>query len=242
MHPSHPKISIIREHLFLSCYASKSLALRVLDIRHLFAAQKDDSRSPSASAAIDIDRLGFTDLGVDLPFGFVVGHATLPSLCSFHWKEKWEAFDQLSIQFTARSEQSWINQWPVLNRYAFTPRKSEIEPPSLTLLSSIGLAPPPFCVEKSASTCLIEQVSLSGRSIVRHAARKGGTEPTHEVALSVPDSGADGANSAHRPSLLLFRSIPELQFPFLQFDLDYLSGALIQTRARQRWIKITYPA
>lgn len=68
-------------------------------MQHLFPMLPENRQSSSLTAPIEIDELGFTDLDVQVPSGYEITWATLPSLCSFHWKEERERFDQLTMQF-----------------------------------------------------------------------------------------------------------------------------------------------
>lgn len=210
--------------------------LRVLDVRHLFSTLPEEHRSSSAIATIKPDKLGFTDLDFKISgLGLSVREITLPSLCSFHWKEERKRFDMLSILLCvsrAESPQShdpWV-QWPMLYQYAFTPRKSETEPLKLALVGKKLFDPTPIIRQTGANpslSCLVEQLPLSARSIMRLILyRKIGISTLELAMLS--------------SSLILSKLHGKLEVH--QLDVDHLSGAMILTRKGNRWIKIVYPA
>lgn len=210
--------------------------LRVLDVRHLFSTLPEEHRSSSAIATIKPDKLGFTDLDFNISgLGLSVREITLPSLCSFHWKEERKRFDMLSILLCvsrAESLQShgpWV-QWPMLYQYAFTPRKSETEPLKLALVRRRLFDPKPTILQTGAQpslSCLVEQLPLSARSLMRLILYRKNGNQSHELAML-------------SPSLTLSRVHGRLGVH--QFDVDHLSGAMIHTREGNRWIKIVYPA
>lgn len=209
--------------------------LRVLDVRHLFATLPEEHRSSSAIATIKPDKLGFTDLDFKISgLGLSVREITLPSLCSFHWKEERNRFDMLSILLSvSRAEypqnHGWV-QWPMLYQYAFTPRKSETEPLKLALVGRRLFDPTPIIRQTGANpslSCLVEQLPLSARSIMRLILYNKIGNSSHELAMlssSLTLSKLHGRLDVH------------------QFDVDHLSGAMILTRKGNRWIKIVYPA
>lgn len=83
-----------------------------------------------------------SDINFELPHGYEFnGLVRFFSLCSFHWKEEWEKFDQLTIEIEAFKNNCGGS---FINRYSFTPRRSQDNPPGLTLISSREVFPPPL--------------------------------------------------------------------------------------------------
>lgn len=206
-------------------------------MRHLFAMVPENRQSSSMTAPIEIDELGFTDLDVQVPSGYEITWATLPSLCSFHWREERERFDQLTMHFFVTLEHSFqvTCQWPIVNRYAFTPRQSNTEPPTITLITSTGIIRAPFSEEWHSFTCAVNQLSLSGHFLMHHSVARRGEEPTRELFLSMVD---DSAGEAH--DLPSMRVVPYRQNSIgLQFALDHMSSAIVYTNGRH--IKVEYP-
>lgn len=209
-------------------------------MRHLFTKLPEYRRSSSISAPIEIDELGFTDLDVQAPSGYDITWATLPSLCSFHWREEWKRFDQLTIQFSVALEHSPEDacEWPVINRYVFTPRRSDTEPPTMTLVASTGIIRTPFSEGRHSFTCAVSQLSLSGRFLLHHSIEEENGESTDELLLSTVD---DNVGDAHDPPSLSIRVAPYQQNrEDLPFALDYLSSAIVYTDGQH--IKVEYPA
>lgn len=233
-----PSITIILDHLFLS-YKSNNLPkrplLRVLDIRHLFATLREEHRSSSATATIDLGVFGFTDAHFELPAGYVTnGCIAPPSLCSFHWKEERERFHQISVAIYAEDEGDSDHSGPYFFRFAFTPRKSDIEAPVLHLLPCANIRPP----INEQYLFYRKRTTLSGRLLINSKQLPFGM---HRLMKGLLLATSDGDNVAQRQP---FASVPDWLFeqrPFT-YDLDYLSGAIIHTNTDERWIKIVYPA
>lgn len=208
--------------------------------------------SPTASATINVEERELTDLYFELPNGFKKGifeEIALPSLCSFHWKEERERYDQLTVEIPATEQQSACHGYFV-NRYTFIPRKSYNEPPMLNLISSSKVFPKAF-PSPSPSYCYRSSPffpsSLSGRSIILHSACEYDTlrdrVEARELVLTttIDESSADADYSQGQPSSS-FRVAPKWLPDSWRYKIDYLSGALIYTSEDKRGIKITYPA
>lgn len=229
----YPRTKIIRGHLFLSCFAyndPETPLLRVLDVRNLLTVVNEGRQSSSAVARMNVDELGFTDIYFELPHGYYFnGPVTLPSLCSFHWKETWERFDLLIIEIAAMDESCTGS---FFNRYYFTPRKSHENPPKLTLISSSKIFPPPDFDSQSFAPGYM-RCSISGRQLMHFSAFPGGAALAYETVLITVDGSS--ANSNRLP-----KRLTETRTCFRV--LDPLSGAIIGTGLGQRWITITYPA
>lgn len=243
-------IKIIREHLFLSWRTfSSSITpfLRVLDVRNLLTVAGTDRRvSSTATAPINFDELEFTDIFFELPDEYAPrGSVELPSMCSFHWKEEREMYDQLTVEIEAKKQQCACYGW-FINRYAFTPRKSSSEPPTLSLVSSSVVFPYP---DPSYDKHLLSRFitcSLSGLFIMLYRAyERGDTMPviTEFVMTAIDENSADANFFEAQPSSSL-RPVPEWLSLTVsrRCKLDHLSGAIIRTCDDQRWIKIAYPA
>lgn len=238
-----PRILIVREHLFISptcakySYSSYS-TLRVLDLRHLFPALLENRRLSSVSTLIHIDELGFTDLDIQVPHGYEVDQITLPSLCSFHWKEE-RRFDQLSIQISVTPADSSAREKWIVNRYAFTPRQSNTVPPTMTLIASTGIIPTHFSEERHVFTCVVDRLTMSGRFIMKYTEYYGSSKD--QLFLSMID---DSNMEAEGHLSFSMRAAPEWlnRAQGEQFILDYLSGAIVYKDRRQSHIGIFYPA
>lgn len=238
-----PRILIVREHLFISptsakySYSSYS-TLRVLDLRHLFPALLENRRLSSVSTLIHIDELGFTDLDIQVPPGYEVDQITLPSLCSFHWKEE-RRFDQLSIQISVTPADSSAREKWIVNRYAFTPRQSNTVPPTMTLIASTGIIPTHFSEERHFFTCVVDRLTMSGRFIMKYTEYYGSSKD--QLFLSMID---DSNMEAEGHLSFSMRAAPEWlnRAQGEQFILDYLSGAIVYKDRRQSHIGIFYPA
>lgn len=230
--------------------------LKVLDIRHLLTVVRTGPRiSPTASATINVEERELTDLYFELPNGFkkgIIEEVALPSLCSFHWKEERERYDQLTVEIPATEQQSACHGYFV-NRYTFIPRKSYNEPPMLNLISSTKVFPKVF-PSPSPSYWLRSAPffpnSLSGRSIILYSACENSTlrdlvEGPRELVLTtmIDESSTDADYSQGQPSLSfrVARS-PKWLPETWRYKIDYLSGAVIYTSEDKRGIKIAYPA
>lgn len=232
-----PRITIIQGHLFLVDHGANSfLSLRMLDIRHFFIS------SPPVSETIDICELGFTDVDFGLPpdSEVVIDEATVPSLCSFHWKEERERVEVISVQIYSRVAHFGKGSpgWSVIFRYAFTPRKSEAEPPMLTLLGRNAVDPRELSSDGKPAVlhCLIEQLPLSLRALMLRATINKYEKPFFDLVISVPKDKASAKGST-----LAVSSVPG-RLDIDEFSVDHLSGAVIHTGKGDRWIKIAYPA
>lgn len=243
------KIKIVCGHLFFSCSPHPTFLysplLRVLGVRYLITGMNSRRQiTPTTSAPINIDELEFTKLHFQLPNGFRTdGAVALPSLCSFHWKEEREKFEQLTVEIPAM-EQQFGCRGCFINRYSFTPRKSYFEPPMLEFISSCKVFPSPSPSYERRLSHFIP-CSISGRSIMLLTARETGKfrkeEPSELVLTTIGESSADVDYSHGEPSFS-FRVAPEWLSDSRLCKLDYLSGAVIYTSEDNRGIKIVYPA
>lgn len=180
----------------------------------------------------------------EIPDGFRTdGEASLPSLCSFHWKEERERYDQLTFEIPVMSRLSTCHGY-FINRYTFTPRKSASEPPTLSLISSTKVlsSPDPSYIEQYSTR--VNSSTLSGCSIMLYKAYN--TENTRidwHVLKTIDESIAD-ANCPPGQLSSSIRSVPsEMSLShYHKCKMDHLSGAIIYTCAGERWIKIAYPA
>lgn len=244
---------IIREHLFLSWRTfSSSITpfLRVLEVRNLLNVAGTVGRvSSTAIAPINFDELEYTDIFFELPDGYgPCGSVELPSLCSFHWKEERERYDQLTVAIETTKQQFTCRGW-FINRYVFTSRKSSSEPPTLSLISSSKVFPYPNPSYAEQWLVRLITCSLSGFSIMLHEAfgERHRSKPmlTRFVMTTIDesstDSDADFSKGQQSSSLWAVPKWLSLTVPH-RCKLDHLSGAIIYTSEDQRWIKIAYPA
>lgn len=248
-------IKIVRGHLFFTCEPHPSFPysplLRVLDVRHiLIVVRTRQQKSPTATAQINVDELEFTELHFKLPNGFKAdGAVLLPSLCSFHWKEEQERYEQLTVEIPAMpvepgSESMYRGYF--VNRYSFTPRKSYHEPPMLDLISSCKIFSSSYHYFQHTLSHFIP-CSISGRSIMRLSAceirnHRQVIVTGNLVPITTIDESSADVNDSQGQQAFSFRFAPQWLSLSSLYKVDYLSGAVINILSYDGRIKITYPA